>query len=181
MAESTGKTAQEFVLKPFEPETAPKIAIAGSVSRQGNQLHITYQLEDPSSQVALPTQVAHPERRHELWQTTCLEFFLGLAESKHYWEFNLSPAGHWNCYRFEDYRQGMAEEGAIATLSLNRVGNSGFTATVELGAITPSDAPLALGVTAVIEDMWGMVSYWAIAHTDSEADFHRRDSFVLQL
>jgi len=29
--------------------------------------------------------------------------------------FNLSPAGHWNIYRFEDYRQGMQEEMAFVT------------------------------------------------------------------
>ena len=185
MAEPTRKTTQEFVLKPFEREGAAKIAIAGSVSRQGNQLQVTYQLEDPLSLVALPIKNDNPERRHELWRTTCLEFFLGVVGTNRYWEVNLSPAGHWNCYRFEEYRQGMQEEGAIAmqasggiaALPLTQSGE--VVATVELGAIIRAHEPLELGVTAVVEDRQGTLSYWAIAHTGPEADFHRRDSFTL--
>ncbi len=182
-------SVQEFTLIPFAQDAAPEISITGSISRRDNQLQVAYRLEDPSSLVVLPTQVANPERRHGLWETTCLEFFLGEAGSKRYWEFNLSPTGHWNGYRFEDYRQGMAEEGAIATqasggiaaLALARSGDSQFVATAKLGALIGADQPLELGVTAVIEDRRGALSYWALVHTGAEADFHRRDSFVLSV
>src|SRR4030042_7193941 len=36
--------------------------------------------------------------------------------SERYWEFNLSPAGHWNVYRFASYRKEMREEPAFASL-----------------------------------------------------------------
>ena len=57
-----------------------------------------------------------PARRDRLWEETCFEFFLAVKNSPRYWEFNLSPAGHWNVYRFADYRQGMQEEPAFASL-----------------------------------------------------------------
>ncbi len=42
-----------------------------------------------------------------------------MRNSTKYWEFNLSPAGDWNVYRFTDYRQGMEEETAISSLPFN--------------------------------------------------------------
>jgi hypothetical protein len=39
-------------------------------------------------------------------------------------------------------------------------------------------APLPLGVTAVIEDHAGRLSYWALAHASEKPDFHRVESFV---
>jgi hypothetical protein len=41
--------------------------------------------------------------------------------------------------------------------------------------------PLEISLTAVIEQVGKGVSYWALAHTGAEPDFHRRDSFRLGL
>ena len=41
--------------------------------------------------------------------------------------------------------------------------------------------PLELGLSAVIEDGEGGLSYWALAHTGSKPDFHHRGSFALTL
>jgi hypothetical protein len=41
--------------------------------------------------------------------------------------------------------------------------------------------PLEVSLTAVIEQVGQGVSYWALAHTGAEPDFHRRDSFGLKL
>jgi hypothetical protein len=41
--------------------------------------------------------------------------------------------------------------------------------------------PLEISLTAVIEQVGQGVSYWALAHTGAEPDFHRRDSFRLGL
>jgi hypothetical protein len=41
--------------------------------------------------------------------------------------------------------------------------------------------PLEVSLTAVIEQVVQGVSYWALAHTGAEPDFHRRDSFRLRL
>ena len=44
-----------------------------------------------------------------------------------------------------------------------------------------SGLPLEISLTAVIEQVGQWVSYWALAHTGAEPDFHRRDSFGLRL
>jgi hypothetical protein len=41
--------------------------------------------------------------------------------------------------------------------------------------------PLEISLTAVIDQVGQGVSYWALAHTGAEPDFHRRDSFGLRL
>ena len=39
---------------------------------------------------------------------------------------------------------------------------------------------LQLGVTAVIEHQGGALTYWALTHSGPEADFHRREDFLLR-
>ncbi|QLQ12045.1 MAG: hypothetical protein HZY74_00360 [Brevundimonas sp.] len=41
--------------------------------------------------------------------------------------------------------------------------------------------PCRIGLTAVIEDTDGTISYWALAHPSDKPDFHHPDSFVLEL
>ncbi len=38
-----------------------------------------------------------------------------------------------------------------------------------------------VGLSAVIEEVAGHRSYWALAHPCGKADFHHSDSFVLEL
>ena len=46
-------------------------------------------------------------RADNLWLSTCFELFLAGESQPGYTEFNVSPSGAWNCYRFDDYRHGM--------------------------------------------------------------------------
>jgi hypothetical protein len=41
--------------------------------------------------------------------------------------------------------------------------------------------PVELSVTAVVVGVDGRLGYWAVAHCGQEADFHRRDSFVVKV
>jgi hypothetical protein len=52
-----------------------------------------------------------------------------------------------------------------------------------VGADEPGVAglPLEISLTAVIDQVGQGGSYWALAHTGAEPDFHRRDSFRLRL
>jgi hypothetical protein len=38
-----------------------------------------------------------------------------------------------------------------------------------------------MGLSAVIEERDGMLSYWALRHAPGKPDFHRRDGFALEL
>jgi hypothetical protein len=170
-----------FALIPFKTDIASAISITGEIERQQNQLTLKYQL---TGQIIIPPRVNHPTRQFNLWEDTCCEFFLGLKDSRQYWEFNLSPAGHWNVYRFLDYRQDLLEETAFDRLPFEVVqGNDNLwlNLKVDLQRIIPPEKSLMVGVTAVIRDRAGQFSYWALTHPGKEADFHDRDAFRICL
>ncbi len=174
-----------FELRPFGAERPAHVLwLAGEVSREGGQLRLRYRLGGAIETVQLPPAAASPERRDGLWTTTCFECFWGLAGERPYWELNLSPAGHWNLYRLEDYRQGLRPELGYDQ-PLHRVSQADGVLSMELDlplpAPIPPGAPLQVAIAAVMEDRHGQLSYWALAHPGAEPDFHRRDAFLLRL
>lgn len=170
-------------LVPFALNTAPKIAIACQIQRLQNQLEIIYKLSG-ISQISIPDRAITPARLKDLWEHTCCELFIKLANSTQYWEFNLSPSGHWNVFRFSDYRQNMVEEMAFNSLpfTTNRDSNLlQLDLKVDLNKIIASQQNIKVGVTTVIEDRKKQLSYWALTHPTSQPDFHHRDSFTIDL
>ncbi|KAF0652775.1 hypothetical protein L107_11495 [Cyanobium sp. Copco_Reservoir_LC18] len=174
-----------FDLRPFGGACpSPGLRLEGEVSREGARLRLRYRLGGAIETVQVPPPVASPERRDHLWTATCLECFWAIAGERPYWELNLSPAGHWNLYRLEDYRQELRPEPGYDR-PLHRVSQGADVLSVELDlplpAAIPPDAPLQVAIAAVIEDGRGQLSYWALAHPGAEPDFHRRDAFLLRL
>ena len=92
------------------------LTITGHISFTEGTLEVAYQLQGDLAQLSLPSPASPPERRDLLWQTTCLELFLARRGTIGYWEFNLSPSGHWNVYRLEGYREGLTPELAYQQL-----------------------------------------------------------------
>jgi hypothetical protein len=178
-------SGQDFSLKPFSPISPPiNFKIAGNIVRRSDQLAIRYVLHGPPENLVIPAPAETPARRHGLWEETCFEFFLGVQGSPLYWEFNLSPAGHWNVYRFAGYRQGMTEESAFTSLplSLRRQPDSQLIVLdVEIERIVAAGRPLAVGLAAVLKFREQGLTYWALTHPGEQADFHRRESFVIAL
>ena len=176
---------RDFWLKPFAPTGAPSdITIGGTIGRRADVLAIHYALRGRLAELVIPGRAAKPARRHGLWEATCFEFFLGVKDAPGYWEFNLSPAGDWNVYRLEGYRQGLAEETAFMSLPFSvrrRPDRLGIALELEIGKIVAADQTLAVGVAAVIKFRDRGLTYWALTHPGSQADFHRRDSFQLEL
>lgn len=172
-----------FALRCFAPPPA-SLALAGSVRRDGDRLSLHYRLEDPEGLVLVPPAIAAPRRCHELWTTTCFEFFLAEPGAEPYWEVNLSPSGDWNVYRLSGYRQGLTPEPAIGALpfAVKREGGGlDLMVTLDLGALPLAGRPLELAVTAVVELRDGGILYWALAHPGEQADFHWREGFALRL
>ncbi|MEH2127076.1 DOMON-like domain-containing protein [Nostoc sp.] len=174
---------QTFSLQPFpSTESFPHLKITGNISRNANQLTICYNLGDDLKEIAITPPSNAPSRKYELWKDTCFEFFLGIKDSARYWEFNLSPAGHWNVYRFEGYRQGMQEETAFEKLPFsvhNQADSLALALDVDLDKIVSAEQAIEIGITTVIKNIDGNVSYWALTHRGEEADFHLRDSFII--
>lgn len=175
----------DFSLVPFPGEKdLPDIGITGTIGRRANTLSIGYEIVGNLSELFLPAQDESPERKDRLWEETCMELFLGVKDSVRYWEFNLSPAGHWNVYRFTSYRKGMREEPAIASLPF-RVrtdpASLRLSITLDIGKIVPKGAVAEAAVCAVLRTVNGKRSHWALAHPGPRPDFHRRDGFALVL
>ena len=47
--------------------------------------------------------------------------------------------------------------------------------------LLPETAAWTAGVSAVIEEVGGRISYWAAAHAPTRPDFHHSDGFALEL
>ncbi|MEL6494124.1 MAG: DOMON-like domain-containing protein, partial [Cyanobacteria bacterium J06623_7] len=172
-----------FSLIPFDVDTAPAVTVTGTIERYQNQLDINYCLKE-RSQIIIHDPAAQPTRQFDLWEHTCCEFFLGLQGTSQYWEFNLSPAGHWNVFRFPDYRQNIAEEMAFAAFPFQvstRNDVLQVRAKIDLSQIIKPSQKLEVGITAVVEAQDRQLSYWALSHPDQEPDFHLRDTFAVNL
>ncbi|NVO15764.1 MAG: DOMON-like domain-containing protein [Rhodoplanes sp.] len=127
-----------------------------------------------------------PARADELWRHTCFEAFVRAPPGSAYYEFNFSPSTCWAAYRFDFYRSGMRvadEIGAPLIEAQSRADGWVLQAALELDRLSalPCDAPLHLGLSAVIEDTNGRLSYWALAHPPGKPDFHHADGFAHDL
>ena len=127
---------------------------------------------------------APPTRTDELWKHSCFEVFLRPAGGAAYYEFNVSPSGQWAAYRFEGYRQAMADAAMIAppTVALRSTADSvALDVGLDLTGAAGLAGAVALGASAVIETADGATAYWALAHPRGRPDFHHADSFALDL
>jgi hypothetical protein len=135
-------------------------------------------------EIRLSTPAEVPVRRDRLWEETCFEFFIAMKDSHRYWEFNLSPSGDWNVFRFSNYREGMQEERAIQTLPI-RVQKGAdillLSAECDVEKILTPARGIDAGISAVIRTETGGFSYWALAHAGNRPDFHRREGFLIEL
>jgi hypothetical protein len=174
----------DFTLQPFFGDRlSPAIELDGKIDRSGGSLSIEYRLTGDLTQVEIAPPAA-PTRKFELWEATCFEFFLGIPGDRDYWEFNLSPAGDWNIFHLDDYRQGLRNELAFPSLpfKVEQQPNSLLLALeFDLSKIVSVDRSIEVSVTTVIRSIGGEISYWALTHCGSEADFHRRDSFAIEM
>lgn len=172
-----------FALQPFSTDTKlPQIEINGRVNRKDRMLSIEYQLFGDLNAISIDSPANIPSRKFHLWETTCFEFFIGIPGDANYWEFNLSPSGDWAVFALDDYRQGLRDELAFTSLpfKIDRYPNY-ITLSLEfdLSELILAEQDLEMSVSTVIKSSQGDLSYWAIAHSGKEADFHLRDSFII--
>lgn len=159
------------------------IQVEVDVARPGaGELVLHYFVTGAIADLRLPPVMACA-RRDELWQHTCFEAFIRALGDDAYHEFNFAPSTEWAAYRFSGYRSGMS----VATgMDLPRIETRSSGDCYELrSSLTlhhlPGDAAWRLGLSAVIEEMNGRKSYWALAHPPGKADFHHPDCFVHEL
>lgn len=121
------------------------------------------------------------ERRDELWRHTCFEAFVRSSHHAEYYEFNFSPSGGWAAYRFDRYRSGMADLSIDDPIKMTR--SEGSPITLDLASLSelPNEESWRIGLSAVIEETNGRLSYWALRHPPGKPDFHHPDCFALEL
>lgn len=176
---------RHFQLRSFTPGPASEgLSISGSTKRQPGTILIEYRLEGDLDRIDLPIFELSARRRHELWRQTCFEFFFAIPGESAYWEGNFSPSGDWNIYRFDDYRQGMREEQAVARPVCRTASDPGrlvYSCKVDIHEICGDAMTVEAGIACVVLDVQGGVSYWAIDHCRFRPDFHDRRSFLVEL
>lgn len=176
---------RDFHLHPFgQPGRTDGNLISGSITRHEELLTIFYELSGDVDLIQIPKPVEKPARRHLLWEHTCFELFLKKKEVNEYLEFNLSPSGNWNIYRFDDYRKGMAEAPIVSEFpfTVKRKPNAlEIKLEIHLDKIFPPNLTIAAGISAVIKTRDDNITYWALAHPAPKPDFHHPDSFVFEL
>ncbi len=131
---------------------------------------------DGAHALALPAPGAG-QRTEGLWRTTCFELFVRPAAGEGYFEFNLSPSTDWAAYAFGGYRERMRDL-IVPVPRIERTA-AGLTSTLDLSGLPAG--PGRLGLSAVIDELDGTRSYWALAHPPGKPDFHHPDCFALEL
>jgi hypothetical protein len=148
-------------------------------------LLLSYIVSGKISDVRMPPQMP-PARGDALWRHTCFEAFVGASSSACYYEFNFAPSRQWAAYRFSGYRSGMCVADEVSAPSIE-VGPTpdGWTLQAMLNLhrvpALPSRTSRRLALSAVIEDIEGGASYWALAHPPGKPDFHDPSCFAHEL
>src|SRR5690242_11159801 len=168
--------AVALVPHPATPGAAA-LSILVQVARDPATLSVRYVLAGDLERLSIPPRAA-PTRRDGLWRHTCFELFLGAPGEPAYQEFNFSPSGEWAAYRFARYREG----GTALDCPPPRIGSRMERSLEVQGEVAcVLGGTLRLGLSAVVEDEAGALSYWALRHPLAKPDFHHGDAFALEL
>ena len=146
------------------------------------RLALSYTVIGTIGDLLIPAAIAS-SRADELWRHTCFEAFIRGAWDDSYYEFNFAPSSEWAAYRFDGYRSGMsvADEFSAPKIEVESTPKQyTLRALLDLSG-WPTSSDWRLGLSAVIEDMNGSKSYWALAHPPGKPDFHHSDCFAAEL
>lgn len=123
-------------------------------------------------------------RADGLWRTTCFEAFVGdPGMGDGYTEMNFSPSGQWATYTFGGYRSHMSPSDVLVTGIEGSSTSDSYVLVASIANLGLYDAEFLhlqrLGLSAVIEEVGGRKSYWALAHAPGRPDFHAPAGFAV--
>jgi hypothetical protein len=173
-------------LLPF-PGTNSSFSINAETELKAALFTVKYTLKGPLKELKLATGQKLGQRRNELWKSTCFEWFIKSPDEKNYWECNVSPGGDWNIYKLSDYRVGLTEEPLISSVDFQatKVSDQVWTLTItaDLSSlkILNHGKKILVNLSTVLESQNGEKTYWSLAHTQKQADFHHPSHFVLEI
>lgn len=159
------------------------LEIECEIVRANFTIGIGFSLRGPIDRFSIP-EPAEQVRQDELWRHTCFEAFFRPTGHSEYHEFNMSPSTAWATYRFGGYRSGFEQSFLEPVLPIEvtkRPLAMELSAFLDLGDDPMLRGPLEVGLSAIIEELDGTKSYWALAHPDGPPDFHHDACFVASL
>lgn len=164
-------------------EAAHEVAV--HLTRMGPRaLRLRYVVGGDVARLYVPAP-DQPLRTDELWKRTCFEVFLRAEAGERYYEYNLAPSTRWAAYRFNGYRNEMADADVATPAITTQAGDDRLELIAELDLEglphLPADAAWLVALSVVIEDSAGERAFWALSHPSAEPDFHNRASFTLTL
>ena len=161
-----------------------RIDVVATRPRPGH-LVVRYIVAGKIADLRLPL-AAESTRTDELWRHTCFEAFLRPPPGEAYYEFNFAPSTRWAAYGFGSYRSGMRVADDVGAPFIETQRGADFyllQASLDLERLVHvvKDTVWRVGLSAVIEEESGAISYWALRHPPGRADFHHSDCFALEL
>jgi hypothetical protein len=160
-------------------------AVTAHLSRNRGTLALSYRLVGDLERVRVPS--VRPGRRADrLWEHTCCEIFIARAGTSAYHEFNFSPSSEWAAYAFTRYREGglLSDEALDPQVTLRTDQDQlELDAVIRLDRLSAGHAlqKLSIGLSVVVEEQGGRMSYWALKHAPGKPDFHHPQAFAVEL
>ena len=155
-------------------------SITASTQQSAGTIFLQYSVVGRLDLVRWPAP-AIPLRTDGLWKHTCFEIFIGHPQAG-YTEYNFSPSGEWASYFFDWYRDGMRAATWLPEPVVHASRNGLFKLGTEIDLTEHlKDGASHLALSAVIEELDGTKSYWALAHAPGPPDFHNSDCFIATL
>lgn len=176
-------------LIPFYKSSESQIQIQIQYELINGFLQLKFKIQDVQNSIndlqidnTVDRDLSDKDRKDELWKQTCFEFFVKKADHKNYYEFNASPKGQWNFYRFSDYRSPIDKENTINCIKMSSEQQGTWkilTYHLDLNPLFKKEDSLLFSFSAVIKQ-GSEVSYWAHKHSAEKPDFHHVNNFTIE-
>jgi hypothetical protein len=177
----------KFSLIPYDLKTAPQCVFQIELNQNAECLFISYGLKENLETLDFGSPTPHKERVMKLWEKTCFEIFVK-NEKDSYVEFNFSANFEWNCFYFQKKGDALKEWERMnrpATDILLSMDQYFLVAEIRKELFPPGffdgAHELSVGISGVLKEKSGGLSYWALSHHDSRPNFHDFRSFVKML
>jgi len=182
----------KFDLQLFHPLDASTLlqptlvdtSIHGQIMLDSQHIVIDFILKGDTSLIKHSPITPTPQRKNNLWQSTCFEVFTATTSHPYYSEYNISPSHDWNVYTFKGYREGQSLDPLIGSIKVKTLYSneklSGITASLPLPPRL-AGKEIALGISCVLQDIHDHLNYYALVHPNRKPDFHDKRSFVIRL
>ncbi len=117
-------------------------------------------------------------RQNQIWESTCFEAFVKYKTGDSYLEFNIALDGRWNVYHFDSIRTPQPPREDEKCFVQSITASAGRLKVVIKAELDPG--VYQIGLSAIIETLYGQKSFWALKHCQEKPDFHDYGAFTVE-